>query len=156
MNLYRFHARQSRSCRVSREPAASRQTGIHLSAAAPGAAAGLRRSVHAPERRRRTAGACGEARRAEAAAAASIPMAPLLLRRRRRRRDDYSCSLFSTGLRRRGRAQREVPEASGSMSPQPYLDVAEAQARGERRGRQVAKRLKRGSGEESSGKMEGR
>jgi len=128
----------TRSARRQREPAESRQTDIHLSVPAPGEAAGLRRSVHAPETRRRPAGACGEARRAEAAAAASIPMAPLLLLQRRRRRRDYSCSLFSTGLRRRGRAQRDVPEASGSMglhgSLQPYLD--EAEARGGRRGNQ--------------------
>ena len=126
----------TRSARRQREPAESRQTDIHLSVPAPGEAAGLRRSVHAPETRRRPAGACGEARRAEAAAAASIPMAPLLLLQRRRR--DYSCSLFSTGLRRPGRAQRDVPEASGSMglhgSLQPYLD--EAEARGGRRGNQ--------------------
>ena len=61
----------TRSARRQREPAESRQTDIHLSVPAPGEAAGLRRSVHAPETRRRPAGACGEARRAEAEAAAS-------------------------------------------------------------------------------------
>ena len=147
-NLYHFlahHRHPNKGANAFRaesaESAESRQTDIHLSVPAPGEAAGLRRSVHAPETRRRPAGACGEARRAEAAAAASIPMAPLLLlQRRRRRRRDYSCSLFSTGLRRPGRAQRDVPEASGSMglhgSLQPYLDEAEARGgrRNQRRG----------------------
>lgn len=128
-----------------REPAlagssSSRQIDTHLSDATPREAAGLRRSVHAPEmRRRRTRDACGEARRAEAAAAASIPMAPLRWRWQWRwRRRDYSCSLHRTRSRRRVQAQvrarRKVPEASGSMGLQDcsLILMVRRRRRGER------------------------
>lgn len=99
----------------------SKQTDTHLSAATPWeAAAGFRRSVHAPERRRRTRDASGEARRAGATAAASIPMAPL----RRRRRRDYSCSLHRARRRRGVQARRKVPEDSGSMGLHCGLQAA--------------------------------